>query len=238
MKGRIKMFNEGKGFGFILGEDGLDYFFHISEVKSIDIPERGLLVDFSPSSGNKGPIAKQVLFQKQDTRKSIVTFGETRIKASIIKNYGISSDVGYKVPLYKEITEKGFMGFPKVTFVKTGEFLEIKKDAWKYYSRRYIDNYGWIDDYLENGKYLMVYLYDEVAQCTDWYKGFVCKDDEGRIYTSSSPQNKHSSRENLISFTKHYLYVTTYQHDNFCFFEGEAPFDIYEKCKELDAVLA
>ena len=30
MKGTVKMFNKEKGYGFIRGEDGKDYFFHYS----------------------------------------------------------------------------------------------------------------------------------------------------------------------------------------------------------------
>ncbi|MCL2579562.1 MAG: cold shock domain-containing protein [Oscillospiraceae bacterium] len=48
MKGRVKHYNEQKKFGFILGEDGLDRFFHISGLKSIEQPSLGALVEFVP----------------------------------------------------------------------------------------------------------------------------------------------------------------------------------------------
>ena len=32
MKGIIKWFNKSKGFGFIIGEDGKEYYFHYSEM--------------------------------------------------------------------------------------------------------------------------------------------------------------------------------------------------------------
>ena len=35
MRGRIKRFIEDKGYGFITGEDGQDYFFHISQVRDM-----------------------------------------------------------------------------------------------------------------------------------------------------------------------------------------------------------
>ncbi|MDR1697936.1 MAG: cold shock domain-containing protein [Erysipelotrichaceae bacterium] len=33
MEGTVKKFNKEKGFGFITGEDGKDYFFHYSSLK-------------------------------------------------------------------------------------------------------------------------------------------------------------------------------------------------------------
>lgn len=88
MKGKIKTYNDKNGFGFILGEDGKDYFFHISKVKSIDNIQRGQTVEFSPAKNEKGLVAENVYI------KEIVNFiviGDTRIKVSNIKSYGISS---------------------------------------------------------------------------------------------------------------------------------------------------
>lgn len=33
MEGRVKWFDDRKGYGFILGEDGKDYFVHMSEIR-------------------------------------------------------------------------------------------------------------------------------------------------------------------------------------------------------------
>lgn len=43
--------------------------------------------------------------------------------------------------------------------------------------------------------------------------------------------------EKTIEVDNSYLYITTYQNDNFQFFVKNAPFDIYEKCKEIDSYL-
>lgn len=41
----------------------------------------------------------------------------------------------------------------------------------------------------------------------------------------------------LIRQKVSYLYVTTYQGDNYRFNDWEVSFDIYEKCKELDSYM-
>ena len=54
MQGRVKMFSQEKGYGFILGEDGYDYFCHISEIRSIDTPTVGSIVEFEASESERG----------------------------------------------------------------------------------------------------------------------------------------------------------------------------------------
>ena len=63
MNGRIKIYNSDKKFGFILGEDGNDYFFHISNVKFINKPVEGAMVEFEPEQGERGLVGKNVKIQ-------------------------------------------------------------------------------------------------------------------------------------------------------------------------------
>ena len=60
MKGKVKFFNEGKGFGFIAGEDGKEYFVHKTGLNSgVSIVE-GDSVTFEIEQGDKGPKAAKV----------------------------------------------------------------------------------------------------------------------------------------------------------------------------------
>lgn len=59
MTGRVKFFNVEKGFGFITGRDGNDYFFNANYVKG-DAPSDGFEVVFDPSQSGRGLIAKNV----------------------------------------------------------------------------------------------------------------------------------------------------------------------------------
>ena len=51
-KGKVKFFNEAKGFGFILGEDGQEVFVHASALKE-DIRENDQ-VTYDTENGKKG----------------------------------------------------------------------------------------------------------------------------------------------------------------------------------------
>lgn len=58
-RGRVKTFAEGEGYGLIAGDDGPDYFVHISDVKGGSLA-KGQRVSFEAAQGNRGPVAKNV----------------------------------------------------------------------------------------------------------------------------------------------------------------------------------
>ena len=60
MKGTVKFFNTMKGFGFITGEDGQEYFFHQSSLPDgLNLTENDA-VEFEVEQGDRGPKAVQV----------------------------------------------------------------------------------------------------------------------------------------------------------------------------------
>lgn len=61
MKGVVKFFNESKGFGFIVGEDKIEYFVHKSEVLNNESIDKEDNVSFEVGVGDKGPVAKSVM---------------------------------------------------------------------------------------------------------------------------------------------------------------------------------
>jgi CspA family cold shock protein len=54
MKGTVKFFNEGKRFGFIAGEDGVEYFVHQSGLKEGTTIAQSDSVEFDAEKGDKG----------------------------------------------------------------------------------------------------------------------------------------------------------------------------------------
>ncbi len=62
VQGKVKWFNQTKGFGFIEYEGGKDLFVHFSEINSDGFKTlaENQNVDFIVGEGDKGPIAKDV----------------------------------------------------------------------------------------------------------------------------------------------------------------------------------
>lgn len=59
MEGTVKFFNPKKGFGFITGEDGKDYFVHITALDGQKLFENDK-VSFEVSQGERGELASNV----------------------------------------------------------------------------------------------------------------------------------------------------------------------------------
>ena len=62
MNGTIKRLVSGKGFGFILAGDGVEYFFHSSACQELvfDDLREGQAVTFDLGQGSKGPRGENV----------------------------------------------------------------------------------------------------------------------------------------------------------------------------------
>ena len=61
MKGTVKFYNKIKNFGFITGEDGKDYFVHVSGlIDEGTFLNEGDNVDFEITDGDRGPKADKV----------------------------------------------------------------------------------------------------------------------------------------------------------------------------------
>lgn len=62
MKGTVKWFNEKKGYGFITGDDGADYFVHYTDIVADGFKtlKNGASVEFEVKVGEKGSEATEV----------------------------------------------------------------------------------------------------------------------------------------------------------------------------------
>jgi CspA family cold shock protein len=62
MQGKVKWFNESKGYGFIESEEGTDVFVHYSSIQGDGFKtlNEGEEVEFEQEQGQKGPAATNV----------------------------------------------------------------------------------------------------------------------------------------------------------------------------------
>ncbi len=60
MNGRVKFFNEGKGFGFIEADDGKEYFVHQTGLNEGVVLHENDNVTFDVAEGDRGPKAVNV----------------------------------------------------------------------------------------------------------------------------------------------------------------------------------
>ena len=60
MKGTVKFFNSMKGFGFIKGDDGNEYFVHITGLGDGVTIDENDPVEFEVEQGDRGPKAVKV----------------------------------------------------------------------------------------------------------------------------------------------------------------------------------
>ena len=61
MKGKVKFFNTGKGFGFIAADDGKEYFVHQTALKEGVVLKENDEVTFDVVDGDRGPKASNVV---------------------------------------------------------------------------------------------------------------------------------------------------------------------------------
>ena len=58
--GKVKFYNKGKKFGFIAGNNGIDYFFHETGISTdVNIVD-GDKVEFKTVKGDRGPKAIEI----------------------------------------------------------------------------------------------------------------------------------------------------------------------------------
>jgi cold shock CspA family protein len=63
MKGRVTRFKDFNGYGFAAGEDGNEYFLHVTEIRTSGFKTlaEGQEIDFTPSKSHKGFVARDII---------------------------------------------------------------------------------------------------------------------------------------------------------------------------------
>lgn len=152
MIGRIKKYNKEKGYGFIISEDGNDYFFHISDVKTMVEIALGQIVEFSLKETAKGKAAYNVeIKQKIDT---FISCEGINIKKSNIKSYYICTAKRHFLKLYK-----------KNPLLDLGGVKSLFEPRYVHSDDKYIIE---PDDLYHQGNIVRIRLYDEEKKEYIW----------------------------------------------------------------------
>lgn len=77
MEGKVKFFNKIKGFGFIIGDDGREFFVHHSAIAQGVFLRENDTVSFDPAEGDRGPQAKNVQLVKKASEKAAEESGSS-----------------------------------------------------------------------------------------------------------------------------------------------------------------
>ncbi len=80
MEGTVKFFNRRKGFGFVSGEDGKDYFVHFTALKQGTFLRDNDKVSFDAEEGEKGPKAINVTLLEKASDRSDLPAEEQPVK--------------------------------------------------------------------------------------------------------------------------------------------------------------
>ncbi|OAA90656.1 cold-shock protein [Clostridium ljungdahlii] len=231
MIGRIKNYNKIKKFGFIIGEDNNEYFFHVSNVKSFELPQEESIVQFIVSSNEKGACALDV-FVINNKKSSIIILGDVRIKSSNIKNYGITKK---QFPYEKIYEIQEIQG--KLARFLHGEIEYVWKGKTQMISEARYKNLKAINDKEKiHQPGCMPFRVDRDGICSTYLKYI---DSNGRIIESKIYTNESDNDDPpYVMKDIECLYITTYQNDNYLFRKDESSFDINEKCEEIDKIFS
>lgn len=237
MKGRIKRYINKKGYGFITGEDGQDYFFHISQVKDMVEIKNWMIVNFDIIDGKKGKNAVNIRVSEQNNTSRFITLGDLNIRLNNIKEYSIGTyfieygKIFTKTIIKKE--RKGFLGIKRI------ESIPIYKPTSEWYRFECsLDQKAYIDrEYNEyHGKSIADMSGNFDIRCIRY------RDKNGDISMNNIENWKNVKIDmslpvigNLYKFEeKKYLKITTFQRDLYRFGETEVNFDVVEKYNEIN----
>lgn len=154
----------------------------------------------------------------------IIILGDVRIRAKSIKNYGLSYGERYFEKIYrKEKREYKFLWKKKI-----GEFLEWKGEWLLIDDDRYEDVLKYNED-LDPAALAYEYIEHKYKKTYRRYRNT-----KGELIET----DYLTSDDDVCIKKEKYLYITTYQKDNFVFYQCDVDFNIEEKCKEIDSLFS
>lgn len=201
MNGQIVRYFNNKGYGFIKDEEGKTRFFHASEIDSEDF-HIGSKVSFTAKDNEKGLICNNIsILENNHNEEKFITLGYTTIKINNIKNFGLHYEKKKKIEkqirsilkLNKPNKREKLFGDPP-RYIHTGDFHFMSVAEYIQYTNE------------DNNPFILV------------------KNNQGEIESIKINRNdrhgtyyREGSQSVYENVEEPYLYITTYQNDNFKF---------------------
>ncbi|HFC8478322.1 cold shock domain-containing protein [Neisseria sp. HMSC068C04] len=69
MNGKVKWFSESKGYGYIVSEEGKEYYFTVKHIQGAELPHNGDAVTFEARTSKRGPVAGTVVITEKASEK-------------------------------------------------------------------------------------------------------------------------------------------------------------------------
>ncbi|MUK88418.1 hypothetical protein GMD78_08445 [Ornithinibacillus sp. L9] len=227
MRGQVIKYFDDKGYGFIKDENGDNRFFHISNlIGTNDKIHPSALVKFTPNSNEKGLTCLNIEVLKRN-KTNFISINNTNIKVSNIKEFGISLShkiKAIKVPVYK----------------MNPDYVKSKERAGKNILKKLLLP----EKYINAGTYKEIFI--------EKFEKYTIQGNEFRysrdvyelpyifIKQSETKDVKHDgytridADEAKFVYWK-YLYITTYQNDNYKFYEHDI--NIEENISQINELI-
>lgn len=230
MEGTIKFYNQEKGYGFIKTASNQDLFFHISSCSNF-IPEIGCRVSFETETTEKG--LKAINIKIVNIENKFIAFGNERIKTNNIKNYGISNDSEKIIKRINNLEDKISDISLEISRLEEERNDKIEHEI---QHERDVTSFVRFTSATSSSGRTMKEI-EELAKKRVKYITNIIEDKQIQI------QKKREELNNLLNSQEYgyakngkliYLYITTYQGDNFKYYLDVCGFDIYKKLLEID----
>lgn len=151
----------------------------------------------------------------QKDKPIFVAFGDARIKLSNIKNYGVIKGDAYYQKTYRLVEDPSEFIIGRWVYTNNN----FKIDIVKYQN-------------IINEHYVKRLIYLKKGEKNTFSENELIATKDG-VYEV----DRKTPKEDAFSKEENYLYITTYQNDNFKYSQDDVTWDIKEKFKELDDYL-
>lgn len=119
MRGTVKWFSQKRGYGFIVGQDGIDYHVSVRDVSGVTLPANGDSVEFEVTQGRRASHATKVtVLQRAASPRQAAPSADDRVVCASCQKRMVPRMISYRGEPKKSVCP-----FCGTTYRKFGCFL-------------------------------------------------------------------------------------------------------------------